>query len=157
MTVAIRLLGERDIEAFKAIRIEALTKEPDAFASTVDDWLVLSEQEWRQRTIGNPVIVAFEGDTPVGIMGLMPERASKRRHRATLIMVYIRKEHRGAGLADRLLDAVMDHACAIGVEQVELGVNADNAQAIRFTKGGASNSSASFQTRRWLTARRAPK
>ncbi len=128
----IRLLTVDDVDAFRLIRLEALRLEPLAFASTLEDWKALPEAEWRRRIEGDPIFVAFHAGEPIGIMGLSRQRASRMAHRATIIMVYVRTEHRGAGLASRLLHAVTDHAGDIGVRQLELAVSAENQVARRF-------------------------
>lgn len=130
--VTIRLLGPDDLDHFKAIRIEALELEPDAFASSAAQWRALPETEWVRRMTENPVFVAFRDDEPVGIMGLLQETPIKRRHRATIIMVYVRADERGTGLAGRLLDAAIAHARKLRVSQLELSVNADNETAVSF-------------------------
>ena len=106
----IRLLGPDDVDLFRRIRLEALRSEPDAFASTAEQWEALPEEEWRRRLIDNPVFGAFDGDDIVGLMGLWPERAVKTAHRATIIMVYVRSDRRGGGFAKALLTAVNDYA-----------------------------------------------
>jgi ribosomal protein S18 acetylase RimI-like enzyme len=53
-------------------------------------------------------------------------------HRATIIMVYVRKNLRGTGLARTLLGTVADYARDIGILQLELAVSAENPAAIRF-------------------------
>jgi RimJ/RimL family protein N-acetyltransferase len=82
--------------------------------------------------MNDPVFVAFREDEPVGMMGLMRQRASKMTHRTTLVMVYVREKMRGTGVATRLLNAVIDHAKDAGIVQLELAVNAENPAAIRF-------------------------
>jgi GNAT superfamily N-acetyltransferase len=128
----IRIAGADDVESFKRIRMEALRLEPAAFASSAEDWDRLSDDDWRQRLLGDPVFLAFDGDKPVAIMGLLRQRASKMVHRATIIMVYVRREMRGTGLAGRLLDHVVDYARDNGIKQLELTASAENASAIRF-------------------------
>ncbi|MGO4439069.1 GNAT family N-acetyltransferase [Rhizobium sp. RAF56] len=128
----VRLLEPDDVEAFKAIRLEALNAEPAAFASTAADWESMTDNDWRRFLIDNAVFVAFRAGKPVGIMGLMRQRASKAAHRGTLIMVYLRASERAAGLADALLAAVVAHARAAGIRQLELDASADNPAAIRF-------------------------
>jgi GNAT superfamily N-acetyltransferase len=128
----IRLLGPDDVATFRRIRLEALRTEPTSFASSAEDWENLSDDEWRRRLVGDPVFVAFRDDVPVGIMGLMCQRASKMAHRATLIMVYVRRETRGTGLAKRLLETVKDYARSAGIRQLELAVSSENSVAIRF-------------------------
>jgi RimJ/RimL family protein N-acetyltransferase len=128
----IRLLTHNDVEAFRAIRLEALREEPAAFASTAADWERLSLDEWRNRLAESSVFVAFQKDEPVGIIGLAPQRPSKMAHRATIIMVYVRNGVRGAGIAASLLRAIIDHALARGIRQLELMVSAENRKAQAF-------------------------
>ncbi|MEX0955648.1 MAG: GNAT family N-acetyltransferase [Rhizobiaceae bacterium] len=128
----IRLLGSDDVEVFRRIRLEALRAEPAAFASSAEDWEQLADEEWLRRLTDNPVFVAFHDGEPVGIMGLMRERSSRMAHRATIIMVYLRANLRGGGLAKALLEALADHARGNGILQLELSANADNPAALRF-------------------------
>ncbi|WP_429807985.1 N-acetyltransferase family protein [Ensifer sp. B1-9] len=128
----IKHLEEEDVDIFRRIRLEALNREPQAFASTAADWERLSTEEWRARLTANAVFVAFDGDEPVGIMGLMRERASRLAHRGTIIMVYVCDEARGSGVAQQLLAQLTDHARAAGIRLLELVVRADNPTAIRF-------------------------
>ncbi len=129
--ITIRRLGPEDVDAFRRIRLEALRLEPAAYASSHDDWAQLSDEEWRQR-LSDPVFVAFLDGEPVGITGLMRQRASKMAHRATIVMVYVRQNLRGTGLARHLLHTVSDHARAMGIVQLELTVNAENPAAKRY-------------------------
>ena len=79
-----------------------------------------------------PVFIAFRDHEPVGIMGLMRQRSSKMGHRATIVMVYVRENLRGAGLATALLDALTRHARELGIRRLELSVNAGNPAAVGF-------------------------
>jgi ribosomal protein S18 acetylase RimI-like enzyme len=128
----IRLLGDGDVEIFRSIRLEALRTEPGSFASTAADWENLPDDEWRRRLTDNPVFVAFVDHQPAGIMGLMRQQASKMHHRASLVMVYVRWDARGTGLARAILAQVEDHARAHGIRQIELSVSVENHAAIRF-------------------------
>lgn len=129
--VTIRLIRADEVEAFRHIRLEALRAEPSSFASRYEDWEILPDEEWINR-LKEPVFIAFQEGAPVGIMGLFLQRPSKMAHRATIVMVYIRANLRGTGLAGKLLEAVSDHARAIGIRQLELFVSAENPAAIRF-------------------------
>lgn len=129
---AIRHLGADDVQSFRAIRLEALRTEPDAFTSSLEEWQALDEAEWRRRLTDNPVFVAFLDGEPVGIMGLLRPRAAKMAHRATIVMVYVRGQLRGTGLAGALLGALTGHARSIGVRLLELSVSARNPAAHRF-------------------------
>ncbi|MCC5964833.1 MAG: GNAT family N-acetyltransferase [Natronohydrobacter sp.] len=127
----IRKLGQADVLVFKRIRLEALRTEPASFASSAEDWELYSDEDWRER-LRMPVFVAFRSGVPVGIMGLLPQQARKMKHRATLIMVYVRATERGTGIAGRLLDTIARFAAENGISQIELNVSSKNARAIRF-------------------------
>lgn len=127
----IRRLETADIQIFQTLRLEALRLEPASYASSYDDWAALSPDEWRQR-LNDPVFAAFVDAQPAGLMGLLRQRGSKMAHRATIVMVYVRKDFRGTGLAARLLDAVSAHASGNGIRQLELTVSAENPAAERF-------------------------
>lgn len=130
--VTIRQLGPDDLDHFKSIRLEALELEADAFASSAEQWRALPDTDWLKRMTENPVFAAFRGSEPVGLMGLIQEAPVRRRHRASIVMVYVRADERGTGLSGRLLEAVTAHSRALGITQLELGVNADNDVAISF-------------------------
>ena len=129
--ITIRHISANEFDIFRQIRLEALRAEPSSFASSAEDWEALPDEEWSRR-LNDPVFVAFQDDEPVGVMGLLRQRSSKMAHRATLIMVYVRKGLRGVGLAKDLLDTVIAHALTEGVVQLELVVSAENPKAIRF-------------------------
>jgi RimJ/RimL family protein N-acetyltransferase len=128
----IRLLTPDDVDIFRRVRLEALRVEPASYASSAADWEALPDDEWRRRLTGNPVFAAFDDGEPVGLMGLIRQVSSKMAHRATIVMVYVRADHRGRGVAKDLLHALTDHARTMGIRQLELAVSVENPAAIRF-------------------------
>ena len=120
-----------EVEIFRRIRLEALSAEPASFASSVADWQALPDEEWRRR-LNEPVFVAFHAGEPVGMIGLIRERASKMAHRGTIVMVYLRRSFRGTGIAQTLLETVSGSAREVGIWQLELAVSAENQAARRF-------------------------
>lgn len=129
--ITIRHIDATEVEAFKRIRLEALRAEPSAYASSYEDWAALSDEEWQTR-MSEPVVAAFLGEEPVALVGLMRQRAGKMTHRASIVMVYVRKSQRGTGLAGDLIDAIIEEARAMGIIQLELAVTAENQAAVRF-------------------------
>lgn len=127
----IRRLERADWMAFRQVRLEALLREPASFTSRYDDWLALPDNDWRRR-LDDPVFAVFRDSEPVGLAGLVRERLPRAAHRASITMVYIRKDFRGRGLAKSLLDKVASYAWDIGVTQLELTVSAENPVAISF-------------------------
>ncbi len=91
----------------------------------------MSENDWRQR-LNDPVFAIFQDGDPIGLIGLVRERLPRAAHRASITMVYIRKNFRGSGLAKSLLDTVAKFAWDIGVTQLELTVSSENPVAISF-------------------------
>ena len=47
--LTIRRIGADDVEAFRRIRLEALREEPSAYASSYEDSVVLTDEDWRNR------------------------------------------------------------------------------------------------------------
>jgi ribosomal protein S18 acetylase RimI-like enzyme len=129
--LTIRRLAPDEFALFKAVRLEGLKSDPDAFASSHAQWAELSDNEWRQR-LTEPVVVACMDALPIGMMALRLNRPEKMTHRAALSGVYVRAEFRGAGVAGKLLTEVVFSACQGGIKQIELGVRADNIAALRF-------------------------
>lgn len=129
----IRRLTVDDLDPFKSIRLEALRTEPHAFASTYDDARKLSDDDWRARLTNLLLFCAFDEDgAPVGLMGVMRERAAQMDHRGALVMVYVAPRARGAGTARKLLAATEQAALSEGIIQLELHVRADNSAARKF-------------------------
>ncbi|OLP56121.1 GNAT family N-acetyltransferase [Rhizobium rhizosphaerae] len=129
-TITIRHLTADDAALFRSLRLEALEREPQAFASSHSDWSRMTEEDWRARLEAVDVFAAFRDGEPAGLMGLAREQGSKTRHRGLLIMVYVRASHRACGVGDRLIEAVIAQARAKGMRQVELMASAENPAAI---------------------------
>lgn len=123
----IRFLSPEEVHVFRTIRLEALQMEPEAFASTYDGWAALTDEEWRRRLVRCSVICAFDGEVAVGIMGLLPDDPELE-----LVMVYLRVGLRGKGLAERMLNRLVDLARSRGAQRLVLRAASGNAPAIRF-------------------------
>ncbi len=131
MTHTIRRLGPEDWPAYREIRLEALIAHPEAFLSTPEGFAAQNDDALRQ-VLGR--MVFFAGETAeghlIGLMAFDMGQGPRQAHRGALYQVYVRPEARGTGLAQRLLDAVFDHARG-KVSQIHLGVAAGNEPAIR--------------------------
>ncbi len=128
----IKKLTDADVEVFKELRLEALHCEPASYASSFEDWVNLSRQEWLVRMSDCTIFAGYKGEHPVGSMALMPQRPSKMAHRASIIMVYVHKSEHGTGLAVSLLETLTNYAHECAISQLELSVSAENAVAIGF-------------------------
>lgn len=130
--IAVRRLEPHEGELFRRIRLEALTRSPEGFASTAEEEGAKDPAYFFGRlSAGGTVFVALDGETAVGMAGFGQEAGTVKAHKATLWGMYVAPEVRGQGVAEALIGAVMDHARANGVEQILLTVKAVNERAWR--------------------------
>ena len=132
MAITVRILGPEDAEAYRELRLDALHLHPEAFGAAHEDEAGLPLQAFRTRLAPpapSAVFGAFAGDALVGMTGLLVDPRAKVRHKALVWGVFVRPEARGGRIAARLLEAVVAHARADGVEQLRLTVVTSNAAA----------------------------
>lgn len=136
MTYSIRRLTRDDVEAYRAIRLEALTNHPEAFASSAEDFVLRSLEDHAALLEHLVFLGAVTADGQlVGIMAF--DVGTKREvHRGWLIQVYVQPQMRGTGCAQALLDAIITQARG-EVLQLHLSVASHNMPAIRlYQKAG---------------------
>lgn len=129
--IAVRQLREADIELFRAIRLEALTAHPAAFAASLEVERAKQPSDFATMLRDNAVFAAVDGETVLGIAGLHRCAPPKERHRGLVWTVYVRPAARGSGAADRLLQTIIDQARTAGIETLLLAVGAHNEPAQR--------------------------
>ncbi|MFE0752946.1 GNAT family N-acetyltransferase [Inquilinus sp. NPDC058860] len=118
----IRRLEAADAAAYREIRLEGLERHPEAFGSTYETEAALSLEDFARRVAEVPTFAAERDGRLLGLAGLALEKTVKRRHRGTLVRMYVRPEAHGTGAADALVEAVLDHARAEGLDAVLLAV-----------------------------------
>jgi ribosomal protein S18 acetylase RimI-like enzyme len=130
----IRRLEPSDVDAFRAVRLDALRLHPEAFGSSYEDEAALDRAEFVERvaTAGLVRFGAFdEHGSLVGLIGLQIRSGAKQRHKAFLFSMYVDAAHRGTGLAQQLVEAVIAAAREAGAIVLQLSVAAGNAPAQR--------------------------
>ena len=131
MTYTIRTLTVADADDFRRIRLDALRRHPEAFGSAYEDEVKLDRTQFAER-LTVPGLTRFGGfrDTAlVGLAGLAMREGAKERHKAKLFSMYVEPGHRGAGLAERLIEAVIAGAREAGGVELQLSVTMGNAPA----------------------------
>ncbi len=123
------LAAPADVEAFRAIRLEALQRHPDAFGSTHEDEVAQPPTWWEARLAPGRTFGGFIGGELMGMAALSTFTATQLRHKGVLGGMYVREEARGSGLADALVRRVIEH---IPLAQIQLSVVTTNERAIRF-------------------------
>ena len=129
----IRRLAGGDAQAYKEMRVEALSAHPAAFAQSAEV-VVAQDLEYVAGLLEFAVTFGgFDGDESLVACAtfVMPwSDQVKQRHKGQLVAMYVRPRMRGSGLADALVERVLQHAWA-RVEIVQLYVEAGNRAACR--------------------------
>ncbi|RKQ30805.1 GNAT family N-acetyltransferase [Oceanobacillus halophilus] len=130
----IRLLQSNDAEIYWQIRLEALQKNPEAFATSYE------EAKNRKNPIGrvasnlidtyNFTFGALIDGELIGVITLIQESALKLRHRASIFAMYVTPKMRGAGVGQALLSEAIKKAQSIEtIEKINLSVVTTNKEA----------------------------
>jgi ribosomal protein S18 acetylase RimI-like enzyme len=135
--VQVRLAQPDEWAVVRDVRLAALADAPDAFASTLGRETGQTEADWRSRVAARPWFLAWQADQasgarqPAGLAAMFPEHSGQPVPPPDwhLVSMWVRPEARGAGIADRLVTAVVAHASAAGAARVTLWVAIGNGRA----------------------------
>jgi len=128
MTFTITRADESDWSAYKQIRLRSLLETPEAYGSSHERELGLTEDEWRARAASGRLILARDDEhgvvgTAAGLLG--------EDGQLDLVGMFVAAEVRGRGCAEMLLDAVVAVARENGATRVVLTVTDGNVAAER--------------------------
>ncbi|WP_168218371.1 GNAT family N-acetyltransferase [Nocardioides eburneiflavus] len=124
--VQIVRIGPDEWCEFREVRLAALRDAPGAFGASYADWVEADESRWRQRLSDVPfTLVARSTDAPVGVVS-----GAESGDAVELISMWVAPDHRGTGLAGRLVGQVVAWAAGRGRDTF-LMVRDDNEAAIR--------------------------
>ena len=128
--ICIRQLTPGDAASYRSIRLEGLKESPEAFGSTFDAEFT-KPLAWFFDRLSSSVVFGAIGDAKLlGIAGFVVRQEEKETHKGLLWGMYVRPDARGAGVARRLVEAVIAYARA-RVELIQLSVVEGNEQARR--------------------------
>jgi ribosomal protein S18 acetylase RimI-like enzyme len=133
--IEIRFLTADDAEAYSAVRLEALERDPEAFSSSAEEHKKLTLSEIKIRLTGNPpnnfVAGVFKAGRLLGTAGFYRETGPKVRHKGHIWGVYLAVELRGKGIGRQMMQAVIERAEKLeGLEQILISVAATQTAAI---------------------------
>ena len=128
--IDLRRLGPEDASAYQEIRLEALADSPYAFSSTLETEQDQPLDRFAKRLADDFILGAFRGSYLVGVAGFYIQPRPKHRHKGMLWGMYVRPDHRTAGIGRKLVEVISEHARQ-HVELLQLVVVADNMPARR--------------------------
>jgi predicted kinase/GNAT superfamily N-acetyltransferase len=118
-----------DASILRALRIEALTTEPEAFGSTLERELNRTDADWL-RWLSPGVTFLLEADgKPRGMVAGVQETEDVST--VDLMAMWVHPEARGTGAAGLLIAVVRKWAGSVGATQVRLKVVEENLRARR--------------------------
>ena len=127
----VRLLGPADATLYRALRLRALREHPDAFTSAYAEDRDQPLEAAAQRLAAHAFWGAYRHAELYGFVGLERELRAKNRHKATVMGMYVVPEVWGQGVGRALLQALLRHARANGLESLVLTVTQGNTRAQR--------------------------
>jgi GNAT superfamily N-acetyltransferase len=122
--VLVRRLTPTDIDTLRAIRLEALRTDPDAFGSTLEREEGRGDDDWRA-WLGRGA--TFVADGPVGLVVALPQDDPGT---VALLAMFVSPRARRAGVGQALVEAAVEWATSTGAERVVLMVIEGNTPAI---------------------------
>jgi RimJ/RimL family protein N-acetyltransferase len=134
---SIRRLNRKDFDAYLALRLEALTNHPEAYATSPESFAERSRASIedylsRQAVFG---VVTEDGEL-AGMVVYHRDTGEREAHRGWLLQVYVKPSLRGTGAGLAMLETAVEHADS-EVLQLHLAVGTQNHSAIRlYEKAG---------------------
>jgi ribosomal protein S18 acetylase RimI-like enzyme len=128
--IYVRRFGPEEAETFRAIRLEALRSHPASFGASYEIESARPLTYFADGLGCDAIFSAWRENELLGISAYHREETPKQHHKGLLWGMYVRKEARGSGAADMLVDAVVKHA-KNEVEILLLAVGVHNEPAQR--------------------------
>lgn len=126
--ITVRRLETEDAASFRALRLEARTRDAAAFRGSYAAEIAHPLDWYCERLSEDAVFGAFEGGDLVGMAGFTAGGGSRDGSRGRVWTVYVRGHLRGKHVGEALVSAVIAHARA-AVPVLHLSVMAANAPA----------------------------
>jgi RimJ/RimL family protein N-acetyltransferase len=134
--VAIRRLEPGEQGLYRAMRLQALQRNPRLYGSTYAESaatpMLPLERSIAANDEENVMFGAFTRGELGGMCGLIRETREQTRHRAELVHMYVAPWLQGQGVGAQLVETAVRYGIdRVGLQQIVLGVMADNEPAIR--------------------------
>ncbi len=128
-------LDPEDWRRYRALRLDALRQEPEAFASNLDENIARPDSYWRRRleeaSVGQYdwLLFAQHDNALVGMVGALDKGVPQT---VEIGAMYVMPAQRGRGIGERLLHAILDLIARsrLDVVQAELTVRTSQVAAL---------------------------
>jgi RimJ/RimL family protein N-acetyltransferase len=133
MFVEVRRIGPEDALAYRALRLEALERHPEAFGSSYEEEEPRPLELWQESLAAADVITlgAFLDGELAAIGTIVPAANAKSAHKASIYSVYTRSGKRGRGLCTRIMRELLAEGRRLNRTAFRLFVAEPNAAARR--------------------------
>jgi len=133
--IAIKILQADDVEQYREVRLDALSRSSEAFGATYEEEAERDIEATRSRLQSLPhqfVLGAYDQEQLIGVVGFKQEQGFKFRHKGFIWGMYVKPEYRSQGVGRQLLHEAIRLAGLIeGLEQINLSVvTSNNAKAL---------------------------
>lgn len=134
-TYLVREVMIEDLDDFWSLRLKALRDHPEAYGGDYDASRA-SGPLYVQRGFFeggiNRIFAAFTADGSLIAQAGVYSESGKRSHIAHVVSVYTHPDHRGKGLATRLVQTCIDHLQECDeITSIRISVNSNNQPALR--------------------------
>ncbi|HSW89145.1 MAG TPA: GNAT family N-acetyltransferase [Candidatus Saccharimonadales bacterium] len=122
--IKIVLLKPSEWEMYKAIRLEELREDPQAFGSNYEKESNFSDEQWQERPSNKNslIFVAKDRETPIGLVGALIKQEEDEKI-AHIWGMYVNSNYRGIRLGKRLMKKVLEAIQQAEVKKVQLMVD----------------------------------
>lgn len=131
----IRVLTVEDAEEYYSLRLRMLRELPGAFATSYEEAKEEGIKQMVERlksTRENFILGAFDGDCLIGSVSFLRQQRNKLRHKGFVLGMYTHPDVRRRGVGKALLENLLARVRSLpGLEQIQLGVAADNLAAFQ--------------------------
>ncbi len=122
-------------QAYRQLRLEALSVEPQAFATRYASAIQNPDAYWQERLVeaqaGDKSWLLFAKEEKGRLIGMVGAACEAGSDRVGIISVYVTKENRGLGVATALMEAILAEVSRRGVfRKAVLTVNVDQGPAV---------------------------
>ena len=131
----LRILTQKDTDAFIKRRMEGLRESPFAFGASFEEGVDRDRvfNNLRNGSDENFILGYFDDEALCGIVGFFRESKLKKKHIGWIWGMYVRPDSRGRGIAKSLMLEVINKAKQIeGLSKINLSVTRPQEKALMF-------------------------